>query len=64
MKLGGQFYAYGRNQCCKFLVVFYESELDAPKGLRNRNLQTGPLVIGKRESVEIYSFRDDGHSQN
>lgn len=55
MKLGGQFDAYGRNRCCKFLIVFYESELDAPKGLRNINLQIGPLIIeGKRISGNLF----------
>lgn len=52
MELCSYFYSYGRNQCCKFLIVFYESEQDVHKGLRNMNLKIDPLTIGKAEPVE------------
>lgn len=43
--------------------MFYESELDAPKDLRNVNLKTGPPIIGRGEPVEIHSNQDDNQSK-
>lgn len=57
MELCGYFYFYGRNQCCKFFIVFYELEQDVYKGFRNMNFKIDFLIIGKVELVEFFFVR-------